>query len=408
MHAPKSGDNMKLTDAKVKALKPRNRPYKVADGRSLYVEITPAGGKLWRLKYRIGGKEKRIALGKYPEVSLRKARDRAHEAREQLADGIDPGEARKAKKITQSGADSFETIAREWFARFSPTWKQSHSDKVLSRLEQKLLPYIGNTPIPDVNAPTLLGVLRRIEAEGAIETAHRTKQIAGQVFRFAVATGRAERDPTADLKGALPPARTKRHAAITDPKQVGALLRAIDNYGGSFVVKAALQLSALTFVRPGELRAAQWSEIDGNQWVIPAERMKMKAEHIVPLSKQAVAVLESIRPFTGESVYIFPSARSDKRPLSDNGVRTALRVMGYTNDEMTPHGFRAMASTLLNELGWRPDVIERQLAHVEQNKVRAAYHRAEYLPERVKMMQAWADYLEEQKYTIPLSVVAGT
>ncbi len=390
---------MSLTDSAIRNAKPGEKQRKMADEKGLYLLITPKGGKWWRLDYRFSGKRKTLSMGTYPDVGLKLARERRDEARKQIQDGIDPGEVRKAHKIAQSGADSFEVIAREWLDKFSPSWATSHSHKVIRRLEKDIFPYLGKHPISEINAPELLAVLRRIEDRGAIETAHRAKQNCGQVFRYAVATGRAERDPTGDLKGALPPPKKSRHAAITDPKKVGELLRTIDAYTGSPVVRTALQLSALTFVRPGELRQAEWAEFDlpGTQWVIPAERMKMGKEHIVPLSRQVVMILEELKPLTGSSNYVFPGARSDMRPLSDNGPRTALRAMGYGNDQMTPHGFRAMASTLLNEQGWRADVIERQLAHVEQNKVRAAYHRSEYLEERRKMMQAWADYLDALK-----------
>ncbi len=390
---------MPLTDSAIRNAKPSHKQRKMADEKGLYLLISPKGGKWWRFDYRFDGKRKTISMGIYPDVGLKLARERRDEARKQITASIDPGEARKAQKVAQTGADSFEAIAREWFDKFSPAWASSHSKKLIRRLEKDLFPYLGSRPIGEITPPELLAVLCRIEARGAIETAHRAKQNAGQVFRYAVATGRAERDPTGDLKGALPPAKKGHLAAITDPTQVGELLRAIDAYGGSPIVRAALQLSALVFVRPGELRQAEWAEIDleAGKWVIPAKRMKMKAEHIVPLSTQAVALLKDLYQLSGGSCYVFPGARSNQRPLSDNGPRTALRAMGYTNDQMTPHGFRAMASTLLNEQGWRPDVIERQLAHVEQNKVRAAYHRSEYLEERWKMMQAWADYLDSLK-----------
>ena len=399
---------MPLTDTAIRNATSGQKARRLFDGGGLYLEVSPRGSKWWRLKYRFNGKEKRLALGVYPEVRLSGykdkatgewvdgARDKRDKARRLLAEGIDPGEARKAQKAAQGATESFEAIAREWFAKFSPNWALSHSDKVIGRLEKDVFPYLGKRPIQEIGAPELLAVLRRVEARGAIETAHRAKRYAGRIFRYAVATGRAVRDPTGDLAGALPPPRKRRLAAITDPMKVGELLRAMEAYTGSTVVRAALRLSALLFVRPGELRRAEWAEFDlpGGQWVIPAEKMKMKSEHIVPLSRQAITILEDLYLLTGNGRYVFPGARSRARPLSENGPRTALRAMGYTNEEMTPHGFRAMASTLLNEQGWRADVIERQLAHTEQNKVRAAYHRAEYLDERRKMMQAWADYLD--------------
>lgn len=388
-----------LTDTKIRSSKAKEKLYRLFDGGGLYIDIQPNGGKRWRIKYKFAGKENRLSLGEYPSVGLGLAREKRDEIKQLIAQGVDPSIHRQAQKATESESDTFESVGREFLDKFAHTWAESHRVKVLRRFEKDLFPYIGKRPIKDITPPELLAVLRRIESRGAVETAHRAKQNAGQVFRYAVATGRAERDPTGDLKGALPPARKGRLAAITDPTQVGELLRAIDAYGGSPVVKAALQLSALTFVRPGELRRAEWQEfdLDAAQWVIPAERMKMKAEHIVPLSIQAVVILKDLQQLSGRSSYVFPSARSNNRPLSDNGPRTALRAMGYTNDQMTPHGFRAMASTLLNEQGWRPDVIERQLAHSEQNKVRAAYHRSEYLEERRKMMQSWANYLDGLK-----------
>ncbi|MES9964532.1 MAG: integrase arm-type DNA-binding domain-containing protein [Candidatus Sedimenticola sp. 20ELBAFRAG] len=388
-----------LSDSEVRAAKPREKQYKLFDGGGLYLLVHSNGGRYWRLDYRFNGKRRTLSLGVYPDMSLKVARRERRRSREALAEGFDPGIQKKAQKAADSAKELFEEIAREWFLKFSPGWSKGHSDKVIRRLERDIFPYLGLKPIKDISAPELLAVLHRIESRGALETAHRAKQNVGQVFRYAVATGRALRDPTGDLKGALPPPKKGQFAAITDPKQVGELLRAIDAYTGSPVVKAALTLAPLVFVRPGELRQAEWSEIDldGAQWVIPGEKMKMGGDHIVPLSDQAVEILRELHKLTGRGVYVFPGARSNRRPLSDNGTRTALRAMGYGNDQMTPHGFRAMASTLLNEQGWRPDVIERQLAHVEQNKSRAAYHRAEYLEERKKMMQAWSDYLDGLK-----------
>ncbi|MET0013045.1 MAG: integrase arm-type DNA-binding domain-containing protein [Sedimenticola sp.] len=385
-----------LSDSEIRAAKPREKQYKLYDGGGLYLLVHPNSGRYWRLDYRFNGKRRTLSLGVYPDMGLKVARRERRRAREALAEGFDPGIQKKAQKAADSAKELFEEIAREWFLKFSPGWSKGHSDKIIRRLERDIFPYLGLKPIKDITAPELLAVLHRIESRGALETAHRAKQNVGQVFRYAVATGRALRDPTSDLKGALPPPKKGQFAAITDPKQVGELLRAIDAYSGSPVVKAALKLAPLVFVRPGELRQAEWSEIDLDraQWVIPGEKMKMGADHIVPLSSQSVDILRELHKLTGRGVYVFPGARSNRRPLSDNGTRTALRAMGYGNDQMTPHGFRAMASTLLNEQGWRPDVIERQLAHVEQNKSRSAYHRAEYLDERKRMMQAWADYLD--------------
>jgi integrase len=398
---------MPLTDTAIRRAKPQAKAVKLFDGGGLYLEVNPAGGKWWRWKYRFGGKEKRLSLGVYPDVSLKAAREKRDTARQQLAAGIDPGQARRAEKLAQAGAESFEAIAREWHAKFSPGWVASHGDRILKRLEKDLFPWVGKRPIAEIKAPELLGVLRRIESRGALETAHRAMQNCGQVFRYAVATGRAERDPTGDLRGALPAPKEKHHASIIEPKRIGELLRAIDTYEGFFATKCALRLAPLVFVRPGELRKAQWREfdLDKGEWRIPAERMKMREQHIVPLSRQATAILRELEPLTNKAIpskpdapcYVFPGGRSRERPMSENAILAALRRMGYAKDEMTGHGFRSMASTLLHEQGWNHQVIERQLAHAERNAVSAAYNFAEHLPERRKMMQAWADYLDGLK-----------
>ena len=390
---------MPLTDSAIRNAKPKEKNYKLADGGGLYLLVTTKGGKWWRLDYRFQGKRKTLSMGVYPDVSLKSARDRRSEAKTQLADGIDPGEIRKATKASQSDADGFEAVAREWWGKRDPTWSKTHSSRTILRLEKDVFPWIGTRPIGEISAPELLTVLRRIENRGALETAKRIHQSCGQIFRYAVATGRAQRDPSADLKGALPPTRQKHHASITDPKKIGELLRAVDGYEGSLVTRCALQLASLTFVRPGELRHAEWAEfdLDKAEWRIPAEKMKMRAVHIVPLSTQALRVLNEIEPLTGRGKYVFPGIRSNQRPMSENTVNAALRRLGYTKEEMTGHGFRSMASTILNEQGWHRDAIERQLAHAERNSVRAAYNYAEHLPERVKMMQWWADYLDKLK-----------
>ncbi len=398
---------MPLNDRVLRSFKPKERVYRHADGGGLYVEVTPAGGLWWRWKYRFGGKEKRLSFGVYPDTSLKAARQQREAARQKLAAGIDPGEARKAGKLAQAGAESFEAIAREWHAKFTPTWEASGADRIIRRFERDVFPWLGKRPIAELRAPELLAVLRRIESRGIQETAHRVKQNCGQVFRYAVATGRAERDPTGDLRGALPPTKSKHHASIVEPKGVGQLLRAIDGYEGHFVTKCALRLAPLVFVRPGELRKAEWSEIDLDkaEWRIPAKRMKMREQHIVPLSRQAVAILRELEPLTNRGIdakpdaprYLFPGARSRERPMSENAVLAALRRMGYTKEEMTGHGFRSVASTLLHEQGWNHQAIERQLAHAERNAVSAAYNFAEHLPERRRMMQAWADYLDGLK-----------
>jgi integrase len=364
----------------------------------LFLLVTPAGGKWWRFRYRFDGKHKLLSMGVYPDITLSDARERREAARKLLANGIDPSEHRKAAKVAQdeSETNSFEVVAREWFARRSPNWALGHSSKIIARLERDIFPWLGKRPIGEITAPELLQALRRIEDRGVIETAHRALQNCSQVFRYAVATGRAQRDPSGDLRGALTPVKERHHASITDPKQVGQLMRAITGYDGSPVTKCALQLAPLTFVRPGELRRAEWSEFDleNAEWRIPAARMKARSQHIVPLSTQALAAVRELHAITGDKKYLFPGARTNGRPMSENTVNAALRRLGYSREQMTGHGFRSMASTLLNEQGWNRDAIERQLAHAERNEVRAAYNYAEHLPERRKMMQAWADYLD--------------
>ncbi len=393
---------MKLTDAAVRKAKPQAKPYKMADGGGMYLEVMPNGSKYWRMKYRYGGKEKRLAFGVYPDVPLIVARERREEARKLLANGGDPGMVKQAQKVAgmERAANSFEVIAREWFAKQSHIWTENHGSRIIQRLERDIFPWIGGRPIAEITAPELLAVLRRIEARGAVETAHRAHQNCGQVFRYAIATGRAERDPSPDLKGALPPVKQTHHAAITDPKKIGELLRAMDDYQGYFVTKCALRLAPLFFVRPGELRKAEWAEFDLNkaEWNIPAERMKMREPHLVPLSTQAVAILRELHPLTGHGRFIFPGARTNGRPMSDNAVLAALRRMGFAKDEMSGHGFRAMARTILNEvLQVRPDFIEHQLAHAVRDPNGRAYNRTAHLAERRKMMQQWADYLDKLK-----------
>lgn len=393
---------MALTDRAIQNAKPKEKPYKLSDEKGLFLLIRlqkdgKTCGKYWRFKYRYGGKEKLLALGVYDDVSLKAARAQRDDARRQVAAGIDPGQHRKAIKMAKvaSAENSFEVVAREWFGKYEPNWAASHSEKIIRRFENDVFPWIGCRPIAEVTAPELLTVARRIERRGTLDTAHRALQNCGQVFRYAIATGRAIRDPSGDLRGALPPVKQKHYATITEPKAIGELLRAISGYQGSFVAKCALSLAPLVFVRPGELRKAEWTEfnLDNAEWRIPAERMKMGEQHIVPLSTQAVAILRELHPLTGRGRYVFPGARTNGRPMSENTITAALRRLGYKGDEMTGHGFRSMASTILNEQGWHRDAIERQLAHCERNTVRAAYNYAEHIPERRKMMQAWADYL---------------
>ena len=390
-----------LSNLLINKTKPQAKTVRLSDGRGMYLEISPTGGKWWRFKYRIDGKEKRISLGVYPDVGLADARDKREAARKLVAAGIDPTEHRKAEKVAleESTENTFEAIAREWFGMFSKQWVSGHADKIIRRLELNVFPWIGTRPIKAITAPELLAVLRRIETRGANETAHRALQVCGRVFRFAVATGRAERDPSRDLSGALAPTKEKHLASITDPQEVGALLRAIDAYEGAWITRCALRLAPLVFVRPGELRQAQWAEFDfeKSEWRIPATRMKMRVQHIVPLSTQVVAVLRDLQPLTGRFAFAFPGVRSRFRPMSENTITAALRRMGYSGLDMTGHGFRSMASTLLNEQGWNRDAIERQLAHGERDAVRAAYNYAQHLPERRRMMQGWADQLDRLK-----------
>ena len=390
---------MLLTDTTIRNAKPGAKPAKLFDERGLFLLVTPAGGKWWRLKYRFDGKEKLLSLGTYPDVSLKDARERRDNARKKLADGIDPSHNRKAQKSLRQEqvANSFELVSREWYEKYSTNWVEAHGSRIIRRLERDIFPYLGSRPIADVTAPELLQVIRKIEARGALETAHRALGNCGQVFRYAVATGRATRDPSGDLRGALPPVKEQHFAAVTEPTQAAQILRAIDAYQGSAVVSCALRLAPLVFVRPGELRGAEWAEIDldAAEWRIPAARMKMGADHIVPLSTQAVAILREIHRLTGAGRYVFPSARTSTRPMSDNAILAALRRMGIAKDEMSGHGFRAMARTILDEvMGMRPDLIEHQLAHAVRDANGRAYNRTAHLPARREMMQQWADYLD--------------
>jgi len=392
---------MALTAIQVKSAKGTDKPQKLSDGGGLYLLVQPNGAKYWRLDYRFAGKRKTLAVGVYPDVSLSDARDRREEARKLLANAADPSAVKKAKKAAgvALAENSFELVAREWHTKHLHNWKQSNADKLLNLLQNDLFPWLGKRPIGDIAAPELLQTIRRIESRGVLETAHRARSLCGQIFRYAIATGRAGRDPSADIRGALPPVKHKHHASITDPVKIGKLLRDIDGYTGTFIVRCAFKLSPLVFLRAGELRHAEWREfdLDKAEWRIADGRMKKDGVHIVPLATQAVALLREIHPLTGSGRYVFPSAISTLKPMSENAIRAALRSLGYTNDDMTPHGFRSMASTLLNEQGFNSDVIEIQLAHIERNAIRAAYNYAQYLPERRRMMQHWADYLDGLK-----------
>lgn len=397
---------MPLTDAEARKAAPREKPYRLADAAGMYLEVTPSGSKYWRLKYRFAGKEKKLALGVYPTVSLAEARRKRDDARQKLAAGIDPGEARKAEKRTLllNAENSFEAVAREWHARYAPTWSTGYAEKILRRLVLYAFPWLGPKPIIRLQPVDVLAILRRVETRGKLETAHRLRENVGQVMRYAVATGRAERDITADLRGALAPVQKQHFAAITDPTAVGELLRAIDGYTGTFPVLCALRLSPLVFQRPGELRLAEWGEFDfdGGMWAIPAARMKRTkaakaagADHLVPLSSQAISILRELQALTGRGRYLFPSVRTSARPMSDNTVNAALRRLGYDNETMTGHGFRAMARTILDEVLSVPaHIIEAQLAHTVRDPLGRAYNRTTHLPQRKEMMQRWADYLD--------------
>lgn len=381
---------MPLSDSAVKAAKPKESAYKLADSGGLYLFVSVKGAKSWRFDYKFDGVRGTITFGLYPDVSLARARDKHKEARARLADGLHP-----SGEIKQS-ARSFETVAREFIDKQSDvTVESTRTTKHwhLSLLSDAL----RATPVNEVKAPALLADLRKIEASGRADTAKRVRQLAGQTMRYAIAAGEADRDVASDLRGALRPIKQAHHAAIFDPEAVGALLRAIDGYSGTKTVQIALKLTPMLMVRPGELRAAEWSEINGDLWRIPASKMKMERDHLVPLPRQAMLLIEDLRAFKLDGPYLFSSERTPSRPMSENTINAALRRLGYTSDEVTAHGFRRTASTILNEKKWNSDWIERQLAHVETNKVRGAYNAAQWLDDRRVMMQWWADHLEELK-----------
>jgi len=392
---------MALTDTTIKNTKPAAKPFKLSDEKGMFLLINPSGSKLWRLKYRWEGKEKLLALGAYPDVSLKAARTKRDELRAQLAAGIDPGAVRKAEKLAT--ADTFEAIAREWHTTHSAKWSTGHASDILARMEKNLFPWLGDRPLIELKAPEILAVLRRIEARGAPIPAQRALQYVGQIFRFAIATGRAERDTSADLRGALTTVKIKNRASIIDgtndnkmrENRVGELLRTLHGYEGTFTVVCALRLAPLVFVRPGELRQAQWCDIDleAAQWRYHVS--KTDIQHIVPLSRQALAILHEIQPLTGHTRYVFPSARSNDRPMSDNALLAAMRRMNIPKEEMTGHGWRAVFRTLGDEvLGFRVEHMEHQLAHAVKDANGTAYNRTAHISERTKMMQTWADYLD--------------
>lgn len=385
----------------MRAAKPAAKDTKLFDERGLYLLVCANGSKLWRLKYRFSGREKLLSLGAYPDVGLKGARHAREEARKLLASGVNPSARRKLQKMAQT--NTFEGVAREWISLQERTLSQSTLTRERSRLERFIYPHLGTRPIAQITPSELLTVLKRIELRGTNDSAHRTRSICSRVFRYAVATGRAERDCTADLRGAIQPVIEGHFAAITDPTKIGELLRAIDGYVGQPSTAYALRLAPYVFVRPGELRHATWSEFNLNagEWRIPGKRMKAGEPHLVPLSRQALVLLRGLQPITGHGQHLFPSIRSAARPISDNTINAALRRLGYSGEEMTGHGFRSMASTALNEQGWHPDLIELQLAHAARDKVRGAYNRAQRLAERRQMMQAWADYLDRLRTNRP-------
>lgn len=394
---------MALTDVAIRNAKPGPKPVKLSDGGGMHLLVTPAGGKLWRLKYRIDGREKLLAIGVYPEIGLGEARRRREEAREMIALGKDPSREKRRDKLRSriQAADTFKAISDEFCLKRRRDGQKGWAPATATRSEYLLslvCGSIGHLPIGEIEPMDVLTAIRRIEGKGKLESARRSLQLAGAVFRYAVATARLGSDPTRDLRGALTAPTVTHYGAITDPKKVGELLRAIDDYEGSGITKLALQIAPHVFVRPGELRHAEWSEIDldGALWIIPPGKMKMRKAHHVPLSRQTVELFRHVRAVTGPTGYVFPSVRTRTRPMSENTINASLRRLGYATDEMTAHGFRAMASTLLNESGrWNPDAIERALAHGDTDKVRAAYHRGAHWDERVAMAQWWSDHLDQ-------------
>jgi len=403
------------SDATIKAIKQGDLRQRINDGAGLYLRLFVNGGSHgWRFDYSINGRRNTLSFGTYPVTSLAFARKQADEARRKVREGIDPATERKetraevtraraADRLAKAGlppVDSFEQVAREWFEKHSPNWAASHSEKIIRRLERDVFPWLGATTIRSIAPKDVLAVLRRVEERGALETTHRVQQNCGQVFRYAVATGRADIDPSRDLRGALAPWKPEHYPTITEPRKVGQLLRDIDECEAGFITRCAMRLAPLVFVRPGELRRAEWNEInlEAAEWRIPKEKMKARALHIVPLSQQAIAILEELKALTGAGRWVFPGVRTNGQPMSENTINAALRRLGYSRATLTAHGFRGMASTMLHERGWSSDVIERQLAHAERDAVKAAYNRAEHLVERRKMMQSWAEYLDGLKH----------
>lgn len=392
---------MPLTDTAIRNAKPADKPVRLFDGGGLYLEIAPSGGKWWRLKYRFGGKEKRYSLGVYPEVTLATARKKRDEAREKLAAGIDPGEAKKAEKRASllAAAHSFEVVARGWMDERKTTVEPAQHDKTLARMENDVFPWLGKRPIAEIDAPEILVVLKRVDGRGARFTAHRIRSEISRVFRYGIKEGHCKADPARDLVDAIPPAQTTHFASITEPEKVGEMLRAFDGFTGTFPVLCALKLAPMLFIRPGELRKAEWAQfdLDKGEWRYFVN--KTKTDHLVPLAAQAVTILRELHALTGEGVYVFPGARDRNRPMSEAAINAALRRLGYdTRTEITGHGFRAMARTILHEeLEEKPEVIEHQLAHTVPDSLGRAYNRTKFIKARRSMMQQWADYLDKLK-----------
>lgn len=392
---------MPLTDTAIRNAKPADKPVRLFDGGGLYLEVAPSGGKWWRLKYRFGGKEKRYSLGVYPEVTLATARKKRDEAREKLAAGIDPGEAKKAEKRASllAAANSFEVVARGWMDERKTTVEPAQHAKTLARMENDVFPWLGKRPIAEIDAPEILVVLKRVDGRGARFTAHRIRSEISRVFRYGIKEGHCKADPARDLVDAIPPAQTTHFASITEPEKVGEMLRAFDGFTGTFPVLCALKLAPMLFVRPGELRKAEWAQfdLDKGEWRYFVN--KTKTDHLVPLAAQAVMILRELHALTGEGVYVFPGARDRNRPMSEAAINAALRRLGYdTRTEITGHGFRAMARTILHEeLEEKPEVIEHQLAHTVPDSLGRAYNRTKFIKARRSMMQQWADYLDKLK-----------
>ncbi|MBT4130653.1 MAG: tyrosine-type recombinase/integrase [Candidatus Marinimicrobia bacterium] len=389
---------MALSNTKIKAEKPREKPFKLSDGGGLFLHVAPNGSKLWRMKYRFNDREKSYSIGVYPAVSLKEARKRRDKAREMVANGIDPSAMKQIERAARSEAGSFREVTLEWLEMNNSKWSLGYAKKSRERLKNNLFPYIGNMKMDEITAPLILAALRRMESRGVVDMAHRVKGLASQVFRYAVATGRAERDPTQDLQGALKPNIPESFPAITDPNKIGVLMKAIDSFEGTIIVEVALKLSALFALRPGELRKLTWGEIDIENALIsiPAHKMKKRRDHLLPLAQQAIALLKTIQPLTdrGEDSYVFPSIRSSKRPMSENTINASLRRLGYTKEEMVPHGFRTTFSSSANDNNWDERWVEMQLAHKTQG-VKGVYNRAKYLDQRRRMLQWWADYLDQ-------------